>query len=342
VGHASGGTTLDRGTDSWLHRVGRYFADLFELSNGDGASLLDVPRWRFLVFAACAAAVVAVLAARRRRGLAGWIGLGAVLAVLAAPLVITWIGIAHRVGLHLLSAFGIETASLSRLPEGFYESSMHSSYGLAFVLLFLASIALVLVSARRRLVTAVPQLAALAAVPLMVLASSAVLAYDSMRMRYLAFGVALASATFGIVLRVRAVAWIAVGLACVNTAVLVAYFVPRPAGLALLTKNRALDTNARWWVQGNSGNGDPDAFRFLEERVPAAATVALALRFNTYVYPAWDAGLRRTVRFVPEGGDVPASARWLVLGPGKELEERSLAGWKRELASPGGWRIYSR
>ena len=122
------------------------------------------------------------------------------------------------------------------------------------------------------------------------------------------------------------------------------YFVPRPTSLTLLSGNRTPERSARWFIQGESGNGDPEAFRFLEERVPSDAVVALDVVRNTYLYPAWDAGLRRTIVFVPESGDVPDEAEWLVAGPTKAVDQTRLAdaGWMLELASGGGWRIYGR
>ena len=341
TGDASGGTSLDRGEDPLLVRIGRSFADLFELSNGVGDNVLSFPFWSVLAFGATVAIVMLVFG-RRRRGLAGWVGLGAVVVVLSAALLVTWARVAYRVGLHALAALGVSTSSRSRLPAGYVESPMFSSFGIVFVLLFVVSVALVLCGWRGGPRPS-PALGALAAVPIVVLSSSVALEYDSMRMRYLVFGVALASATFGIALRVRPVAWFSTALACVGTAILVTYFVPRPAGLNILPGNRGLDTASRWLVQGSGGNGDPEAFRFLEKRVPADATLALALRFNTYVYPAWDAGLRRTVLFVAKDGTVPPEAGWLAVGPSEPAHAARLAasGWRLQLAS-GGWRIFER
>ena len=117
-------------------------------------------------------------------------------------------------------------------------------------------------------------------------------------------------------------------------AVSVAYFIPRPAGLALLPGNRDRESSARWFVQAGGGKGDAAAFRFLEERIPADATVALDLVRNTYLYPAWDARLRRTVRFVPRRRRrSPRTPTWLVVGPSRTVDASRLedAGWKLEL-----------
>jgi len=91
---------------------------------------------------------------------------------------------------------------------------------------------------------------------------------------------------------------------------------------------------------GRERNGDPEAFRFLEDEIPADAVVALDVPRNTYLYPAWDAGLRRTVVFVPESGGVPDEAGWLVVGPGRALSapERG-ARTAPEVGDAGAWRV---
>jgi hypothetical protein len=336
TGGATGGQNLDRGSSQLLERFARTIGDLVEVSNGDGASLLAYPWWTAVAFFLCAVGAVLVTA-HLRRATVWWTIFAVVIAALSASLIVTWLRVGYRVVLHVLAVLGISTPSTSRLPEGYYESPMHSSYGLAFVLLFAAAIVLVVRDAIRG-GRAWPAIAALGAVPLTLFVTSFFLAYDTMRMRYVVFGVALAAAVFGAALRIRPVVWIATTLACVNAAVLVVYFIPRPAGLTLLGGNRELDTAARWFAQGNSGNGDPEAFRFLEEEVPADTTVALSLVQNTYVYPAWDAGLRRTVVFVPADGAIPPQADWLVVGPRDDFHRASLPPPALETAK--GWRIY--
>ena len=220
---------------------------------------------------------------------------------------------------------------------------MHSSYGLAFVVLLVGAGVLVVDDVRRRRLPGAA-LIALVGVPTALLLTALALAYDPQRMRYIVFSVALAATVLGTALRVRALAWTSVALTAITLTVSVAYFVPRPAGLALLSENRSPERSARWFVQAESGNGDPAAFRFLADQIPPEATIALDVAPNTYLYPAWDAGLRRTVVFVPDGGPVPDDAEWLVVGPSRPADENRLAasGWALRLSSPGGWRIFSR
>jgi hypothetical protein len=227
-----------------------------------------------------------------------------------------------------------------RLPENVYESPMHSSYGLAFIVLFLGSCALVGAELVRRR-SWFGAAAALIGVPLTLVLAAIVMGFDPQHLRYWAFPVALATSVFGVVLRVRALAWTAAALAAGTVVVSLAYFVPRPGGLVLLSENRGSDQTARWFVQGGGGDGDPEAFRYLEQSIPDDATLALAVEPNTYLYPAWDAGLRRTVVFTSPAGRVPASAGWLVVGPGKKLDPVGPT-WTRVFASPVGWRVYRR
>jgi hypothetical protein len=343
TGAPGGGVALDQGADSVLERLKLSFLDLFELSDAENKGFLASPLWG-LGALAVACVVGAVLALRGRPRPAGVALVVGVVAFFAAPLVVTWARVADRVFAHAREAAGLGGGGpTTRLPARFIESPMHSSYGLSFVVLLFGAGVLVVDDVRRRRLPGAA-LVALAAVPTAVLLTALALAYDPQRMRYVAFSVALAATVFGVALRVRPLAWTAVALAAVTLGVSVAYFVPRPAGLALFSANRAPERTARWFVQAGGGGGDPAAFRFLEEQIPPDATVALDVAPNTYLYPAWDAGLRRTIVFVPHGEAVPEGADWLVVGPSQAADEKRLAssGWALELSSPGGWRIFAR
>ena len=343
TGRLDGGVTTDFGDQEFFDRILRSFVDLLEMSDGEGEGLLMSPLWGAGALL-LALAVAAALCWRNRWRAGTLLGIAGVFSFVSLPLLITWTHVAEYAFRQVRVAIGLGgTAPGTRLPEGFDESAMHSSYGLAFLLLFIGSGALLAVDVARRR-SSFPPLAALIGVPLTLLIATIKIGYDPQHLRYIAFPVALATSVFGIALRVRALAWSAAALAAATVVVTLAYFVPRPSGLALLAANRGIDHTTRWFVQAGGGAGDPDAFRFLAEQVPADATVALAVLDNTYLYPAWDAGLRRTVLFVPPDGAIPDDADWLVAGPGKEIDEGRLerAGWRLTLQSGGGWRIYER
>jgi hypothetical protein len=301
TGDLRGGVRFDPVQGALSERIRLSFVDLLELSNAEGTGYLTSPFWGLGAFAV-AAVVGAYLAVRGRLRAGGVALLVGVLAFFAAPLLVTWGRVAERVLVHARSAAGLGgSGPASRLPEGFLESPMHSSYGLAFVVLFIGAGVLVVDDVRRRRLS-VAALVALLGVPTALLLTALALAYDPQRMRYVAFSVALAATVFGAALRVRPLAWTSIALTAATLAVSVAYFVPRPAGLALLSENRQPDRSTRWFVQAESGNGDLEAFRFMAQRIPSRATIALDVAPNSYLYPAWDAGLRRTVLFFPRVG----------------------------------------
>jgi hypothetical protein len=341
--HVTGGIALDQGTASVVERLRLSVLDLVEMSDAEGVGLVVSAWWSVAGFGV-AVAVAIVLLVRGRTRPAAVAALAGLALVVVAPLLVTWVGVADRIAGRAFAVVGLaSSAPSSRLPDGFNESPMHSSFGLAFVVLLLGVGVLAVRDVRRReLPFAV--LAALIAVPLTLLVTVLALAYDPQRMRYIVFAAALAASVFGVALRVRALAWTAVALATATSLISIAYFVPRPASLALLSENRDSERSARWFIQAEGGGGDPAAFRFLAERVPPDATLALAMTRNTYLYPAWDPKLERTVLFVPADGELPPSARWLVVGPGRSVEPDDLegGGWSPELTSPGGWRIFGR
>ena len=343
TGKLNGGVPVNAAGQGLGYRVVRSFVDLLEMSDGEGKGLLLSPLWGVPILV-LALGVAASLCWRRRWLTAALVGVLGVFAFVSLPLLVTWGHVAEHASRQVRVAIGLGgAASGPRLPAGYYESPMHSSYGLAFLLLYLGSIPLVATAvARRRL--SIGALAALIGVPLTLLIAAIEIGYDPQHLRYVAFPVALATSVLGIALRVRALAWTAVVLAAITVVVTLAYFVPRPGGLALLGANRGVDRTARWLVQGGGGGGDPAAFRVLDESVPAPATVAIAALPNTYLYPAWDAGLRRRVVFVRPDGRVPPEADWLVVGPWKEMAmvDAPASDWKRLYGAGLGWRVFAR
>jgi len=338
TGSFTSGGTVNSAGQGLGYRVLWSFLDLLEMSDVDGTGLLASVLWG--ISPLVVALAVALWWCRQRRWAAASVaGLVGLFAFVSLPLLVTWAHVGWNASRHVRSVFGIG-GSGQRLPENFYESPMHSSYGLGFVALFLGSSALVGMDlARGR--ASYGRLAALVGVPLTLAIAAIAMGFDPQHLRYWAFPVALATSVFGIALRVRPLAWTAGLLAAGTVVVALAYFVPRPGGLALLGENRGTDQNARWFVQAGGGDGDPDAFRYLERSVPEDATLALAVNAHTYLYPAWDAGLRRQVLFASPDGGIPERAGWLVVGPGNDLMP-ARPTWTDVFASQRGWRIYRR
>jgi ABC-type multidrug transport system permease subunit len=330
----------DGTVDGALDVMRRLAADLLELSAGEGQGRLLRPDWIGLAVLALALVCAAVAWRRGRRTIAVGSAVLGVFVLVAAPTFVVWSEIAWRVVRRGAATVGLgEAPTGPRLPEDFLESPMHSAYGLAFVLLLIASTVLVVQGVARGTLPRAA-LAALAGIPLFLIVFALPFQYDPQRLRFFAFVAALAAATFGVALRVRPLAWAAVALSAATTVVLLGYVVPRPAGLALLPGNRDSERATRWYVQGESGHwsADPDAFRFLQEQVPPGSTLALDVVRDTYVYPAWNAGLDQHVVFVPKDGAIPAGADWLVVGPSKELDSEGLP--PAALVTERGWRIF--
>jgi hypothetical protein len=254
-----------------------------------------------------------------------------------------WIRVAETTTRRTGALLGLVSDPAERVPDGLLESPMHSAYGVGFVVLSLAAAALVAGDVRRRR-RSVASLVALAAPAITLAVLSLALVYDPMRMRLIASSVALASATFGTVLRFRPLAWTAAVGVALSLVVTVVYFAPRPGGLAFY--DRGAERSARWFVQGDSGgwSADAEAFRFFEARLPSTATVAAAAVRDAYLYPLWNGSLQRTVRFVEDDGTIPPAAGWLVVSPGRELDPtRSETGrWRRVLRTASGWSVFSR
>ena len=289
-----------------------------------------------MVVASVVGAVLAVRGRRRAGGVALVVG---VLAFFAAPLIVTWAHVADRVLAHARSAVGLGSGPASRLPQGFIESPMHSSYGLAFVVLFIGAGVLVVDDVRRRRLPGAA-LVALVGVPSSVLLTALALAYDPQRMRYVAFSVALAATVFGTALRVRPGMDFG-ALTAVTLALSVAYFVPRPAGSR---SSRRIELPAGPPAGSSRRRAAPETSRrsaFMAERIPPGRRSPST---SPQHVPLSRLGrrLRRTVLFVPAGGHVPEDAEWLVVGPSRPADERRLAagGWALELSSSRGWRIF--
>ena len=167
AGHATGGVGVDRGVDPLGERIWRSVADLLELSDVDNTALLASPLWG--LGALTVALVVALVLWRRSRVAAGVAVLVGAIAFLVAPMLVTWAQVAAQAAAHAANAIGLDVGGpAGRLPEGFVESPMHSSYGLAFVILLFGSGVLVVKDVARRQGSAAT-LAAICGVPLTLL-----------------------------------------------------------------------------------------------------------------------------------------------------------------------------
>jgi hypothetical protein len=319
-------------------------AESFLLSFFDAPGVARADRWLFPL-AGVSLVAAALVAARRHRPARGLAVAGVVVAV--APLAVY---VLHR---GLSTAFGNSIDALGHPAEATHldrgitslADTMVSWYGLAFLLLAAVTPVLVLRAVRAGVLVsaAIPAaFAPLLFVPLLALA----VVDDGLRGRFFVLPVALASATFGVALAHRWLAWSAVTIAVLTALLSFVHFDDRPAGIRLLAARTqpSLWHAPRWEALGahhRRGRDDPRAFRALEERVPTDVVLAYAVGPDEYAYPAFDADLRRRVALVPLDGRVPGNATWAMVGPGGSA--RGCAGaWERVVAPAPGWRLSRR
>jgi len=319
-------------------------AESFFLSFFDAPGVARADRWLFPL-AGVALVAGALVAVSRHRPASRLVVAGAVVAV--APLAVY---VLHRV---LSTAFGDSIEALGRPAEAAtldrdltsVADTMRSWYGLAFLLLAAVTPVVVVRAVRAGTLAwaAIPaSLAPLAFVPLLAVA----VVDDELRGRFFVLPVALASATFGVALGRRWLAWSAATLAVLTALLAFVHFDDRPAGIRLLAPRTqpSLWAVPRWQALGahhRRGRDDPRAFQALEEHVATDAVLAYAVGPDEYLYPAFDAHLRRRVAFVPPDGRVPGDATWAMVGPGGSA--RGCAGaWEPVGAPAPGWRLSRR
>jgi hypothetical protein len=185
----------------------------------------------------------------------------------------------------------------------------------------------------------------------LLLSLAVIVIWDSARGRFLAFGVALAAATWGVLLRwpvtavaVPAVAVAAIALSLVN-------YQSKPSGLGRLvgvTTQNGFSVRSIWGakraeaqVRARGDPGEGAVIAFVEDQVPADATIAIAARENDFLSPYFGPRLTRTVVLLPPSSVVPATAEWLVLSPHARVRWCA-AAWRRKLRVESDWRIERR
>jgi hypothetical protein len=305
---------------STLDRAWALLVDLLDLPGVTlrHAPLLDVVLSPLLFLVLLIGAGVVALRGRRLEALA--VALAAVPVAFAGPLLERWDRVPRWTWSRVFSP--AETGPFDML-EGF--DTMSSWYGPVLLAVVVGAAPLAVVGVRRhKLRTAT--LVALASPVLFVPVVASALVYDELRGRFFAFPVALAMAAGGLVLRARPLAWTVGALAVVAMSV------------SLLAHNGTWHAE-RWQAYATKRRSDADdvaVFRFLATELPSNATFAVAARRDTYLYPLWDAALRRKIRFLAPDGVVPADAEFVIVGPNAGVPDCA-TGWRKRLASQSGW-----
>ena len=215
-------------------------------------------------------------------------------------------------------------------------------YGPLGALLIVAGIVLAVVAARRGIVPWLGALLALAPVYWLV-AMSAALFYQDAAGRFLMAPVALAGSMWGLVGSSAGIAWGLTGIAVTALALAALNDTKRPSGLALLERPAPPSywTSPRWQAVGSEVHV-PDLIRFVDERVPDEARVALAITASDPGYVLLGRDLR-PFTLLRAGARTPRGASWAFVSPGArgDAAPRLCAAWERQ-RSPGGWDAYRR
>lgn len=214
-------------------------------------------------------------------------------------------------------------ADAGRIPNVDADTTQ-SWYGpLGTLLLFLGPVGVVVHRTRRT----VPRSAiALSLAPWVMLVTLAVtLIWDPYRGRFLAFGVALAAATWGIWLRRPGVAVAMSTIGVVALFLTLNFHLGKPSGLGELWPRGSsyswregstwTDTRPQAQTRLRPGSDEIGVLELFDSRVPADAIVAVAPRDNDFLSPYFGSRLSRHVTLLRPGDTVPADVEWLVLSP---------------------------
>lgn len=292
------------------------------------------PAWVAFLVAGAALAAVAALDRRRRLGLLALASAAIVAAVAAAPLL--W-----DLGVRAVYRAGLLLGERDLLVGLSWELNTKAEptrawYGPLAPILLVAATALALVAWRRG---GLPRAAiALVAAPWLVLLTVAfLLNWDPWRGRFLVFGVAVAAATWGLLLRRPVLANATAGIAAVALFLALANYDGKWSGLFF---EPTIWGNPRWEAQTRL-SGPRHVHRFVEEIVPTDARIGVALTGNDHLHPYFGQRLSRHVSLVSgPGADPPADIEWLVLAPGTDVR-RCPDAWRPDHAE-GGWTVERR
>ena len=164
------------------------------------------------------------------------------------------------------------------------------------------------------------------------------LSYNPWLGRFFIFPIALSAAVWGRISRSAPAAWGAAALGTVTIILALVHYIEKPSGIRLLDRSAVASvwTMKRWEVQSQHDPPLGPLLRFLDEQVPAKASVGLALGDNDFGYPAFGPHLERHVVIVPSGSTAhDIGAEWLVANA-ERAPEIDLSCWDEVFRSSEG------
>jgi hypothetical protein len=322
--------------------------DTFDLSGAENAhrfvlpTLLDSDLLAYVAAAVLLAAALLVAALVTRRSTPRLAFTAGALALL--PLAVAPLGYAlWRVFAKLHDLLG---GPAGRLPVGEWPSQTTASETISWfgplALFLLTAVAIASVVLYRRGSWSAPAVvAATAPLAWLVLLSLSV-EYDTWQGRFFIFPVALSASLWGIALRSPTVAWAAVAVGATTVFLSLVNSLEKPAGIRLFSEREigSIWKKNRWEAQSFQRPELTEVLRFLEERLPHDASIALALGEDDFAYPAFGADLARRVELVPEdsrGQDL--MVEWLLANPDR-ARQIDRACWQAVAETPRGWTVF--
>ena len=323
---------LDRGVADTVSRMLRSGLQFVELPGGVGRD-----RWLFLV----AAVLVALgLAIRGRLRVAALVAAAIAAAPVLTPDVRRY---ADQAYVDLWQALGREELATQVGRDITRSASNVTWYGPLGAIMLVVGLGSALIAVRRG---GLPRVAALLAfAPLYwLVALSVLLFYQDAAGRFFVAPMAVAAASWGLVVRVRWAAWGLTGIAVTALVLAVLNDTKRPSGLALLERPAppSYFSEPRWRAQGREVFV-PELIRFVDARVPSGARIALAITPSDPGYVLLGSGLRRFELVRVGVRDVPR-ADWILASGNAQTSARltPCAAWRPITVEPNGWAVYRR
>jgi hypothetical protein len=229
-------------------------------------------------------------------------------------------------------------------------SPIFSWYGPLGVLLTVFSCVLVFRAVRRREMPAAALPLSIAPVVWITLVGIAI-PYFEWNGRFTMGGFALATATWGVVLRLPPLAWGAAALAAVTALLAFVHLHDKPSGLRLLepTAERSVWSEPRWTVQATDHPDLRALYRFVDQKVPSTARLSLEpWRFpgesnenrRLPAFPFFGPSLSRTIIFADSISHAQdAKVDWAILR--SDQTGACARGWK-SVFRQYGWVVLRR
>ena len=334
------------GTDPvvWLGRFGRLAIDAVELPGAVGRDRL------LYVAAAVVVACVALLAVR------GWAG--RLLALVAGVLTLLPLAMPTLedglLRVHQKAWYELGRPELGNLDPGrdvTKAGTLFTWYGPVGLLLTVATLVVVVRRVRRGTLPSVALV--LAAAPVLWIAAIAIgVTYFEWNGRFAMGGVALAAATWGVLLERRAVAWAAIAVTAVTVGLTLVHYDEKPSGLRLLedTGRASVWSLTRAQVQGIVP-GLEQLVRRMDEVVPDDASVGIfpspfpeeegARGIQLLPFPLFGDQLGRRIVYRRDLEEAEAAGvDWAVLPD--DAETRCRAGWQVAFRVDPRWVVFRR